>query len=218
MMILYSSTVSAPGAKVAIVIAAKGITVDRREPPDGAGSDAYQKLVPTGAAPALVDGKFILSDSEAIAEYLEEAYPEPTLLPGNAKARAQIRYYARFHDLYVEPPVRSLLRQMDPRIQDMDVILPAAEHLHQCLSELDSLSKPHPYIASDTLSLADCGFPITLMQADIMLDAMGMKPKMTRKIAKWRDALENDYAVESVMKIWRPATIAWLEKTLNMAG
>ncbi len=218
MMILYSSTISAPAAKIAIVIAAKGIEVERRDPPDGAGSEAYQKLVPSGAAPALVDGKFILNESEVIAEYLEETYPEPTLLPGNTKARAQIRYYARFHDLYVEPPVRALLRQMDPRIQDMDVILPAAEHLHQCLSELDTLSKPQPYLASDTLSLADCGFPITLMQADIMLDAMGMKPKQTRKIAKWRDALEAHPAVESVMKIWRPATIAWLEKTLNMAG
>ena len=80
------------------------------------------------------------------------------------------------------------------------------------------LCKPQPYLASDSLSLADCGFPITLMQADIMLDAMGMKPKQTRKIAKWRDALEAHPAVESVMKIWRPATIAWLDKTLNMAG
>jgi hypothetical protein len=56
------------------------------------------------------------------------------------------------------------------------------------------------------------------MQADIILDAIGMKPKTTRKIAKWRGALEVDPAVESVMKIWRPATIAWLEKTLNMSG
>jgi len=217
-MILYSSTISSLGAKVAIVIAAKGIKVDRLEPPDGTGSDAYRKLVPTGANPALIDGKFILGDSEVIAEYLEEIYPEPPLLPGDKKTRAQIRYYARFHDLYVEPPVRSLLRQMDPRIQDMDVILPAVEHFHQSLSELDLHTKPHPYLTTDTLSLADCGFPITLMQADIMLDAMGMKLKVAPKIAKWRDVLEADPAVESVMKIWRPATITWLENILNMTG
>jgi glutathione S-transferase len=217
-MIFYSSRISAPGAKVAIVIAAKGIEAGRREPPGGAGSDAYQKLVPSGVVPALVDGTFVLNDSEVIAEYLEEAFPEPTLLPGDAKARAQIRYYARFHDLYIEPSVRALLRQLDPRIQDMDVILPAAEHLHQCLAEMDAHSKPHPYLAAKSLSLADCGFPITLMQADIALDALGMKPKATRKLANWRDTLEAHPAVESVMKIWRPATIAWLEKTLNISG
>jgi hypothetical protein len=56
------------------------------------------------------------------------------------------------------------------------------------------------------------------MQADIMLDAMGMKLKVAPKIAKWRDVLEADPAVESVMKIWRPATITWLENILNMTG
>ena len=217
-MIFYTSDVSVFGAKVAIVMAAKGIEAERRDPPGGEGSDEYRKLVPAGTCPALVDGTFVVSESEVIAEYLEEAYPEPTLMPGEAKLHSQIRFFSRFHDFYIEPPVRTLFRQVDPRIQDMDVVLSAAEQLHHRLAQLDALVKPQPYLATKTLSLADCGFPATLMQADIILEALGMKPKPTRKIAKWRDTLEAHPAVERVMKSFRPASIAWFESKLNMLG
>ena len=217
-MIFYTSDISVFGAKVAIFMAAKGIEAERRDPPGGEGSDEYKSIVPTGTSPALVDGDFVVSESEVIAEYLEEAYPEPTLMPGDAKLRSKIRFFSRFHDIYIEPPVRTLFRQVDPRIQDMDVVLPAAEHLRYRLAQLDALAKPKPYLATKTLSLADCGFPATLMQADIILEALGMKPKPTRKLTKWRDTLEGHPAVEGVMKVFRPASLAWFESKLNMVG
>lgn len=52
---------------------------------------SYRQLNPNGLVPTLVDGSVILHQSLAIMEYLDEKYPEPSLLPGNAQKRGAIR-------------------------------------------------------------------------------------------------------------------------------
>ena len=56
---------------------------------------AYLALNPQGLVPALElpDGT-VLTQSLAISEWLEEKYPEPPLLPGDAENRARIRAFA----------------------------------------------------------------------------------------------------------------------------
>jgi len=58
-------------------------------------TQAYRDINPQGLVPSLEhDGK-ILTQSLAICEYLDELYPEPALLPGNALDRAHIRSLAQ---------------------------------------------------------------------------------------------------------------------------
>lgn len=54
----------------------------------------YRRINPAGAVPALVDRDLSLSQSLAIIEYLDEAYPYPPLLPGDPAARARVRAIA----------------------------------------------------------------------------------------------------------------------------
>ena len=54
----------------------------------------YRRINPAGAVPALVDRDLSLSQSLAIMEYLDEAYPYPPLLPGDPAARARVRAIA----------------------------------------------------------------------------------------------------------------------------
>ena len=56
--------------------------------------EAYRRINPAGAVPALVDRDLSLSQSLAIIEYLDEAYPYPPLLPGDPAARARVRAIA----------------------------------------------------------------------------------------------------------------------------
>ena len=56
--------------------------------------EEYRRINPAGAVPALVDRDLSLSQSLAIMEYLDEAYPYPPLLPGDPAARARVRAIA----------------------------------------------------------------------------------------------------------------------------
>ncbi|WP_417586537.1 maleylacetoacetate isomerase [Pararhodobacter oceanensis] len=56
-------------------------------------SEAYRALNPQGLVPTLeVDGQ-VLTQSPAILEWLEEAHPEPTLLPRDPMERAAVRAF-----------------------------------------------------------------------------------------------------------------------------
>lgn len=56
---------------------------------------SYLALNPQGLVPALMVGNRVLTQSLAICEYLDEAFPEPALLPADPFARAQVRSAAQ---------------------------------------------------------------------------------------------------------------------------
>lgn len=58
-------------------------------------SEAHLARNPQGLVPVLEHEQNMLSQSLAIIEYLDEEYPEPSLLPGNAAQRASIRSIAQ---------------------------------------------------------------------------------------------------------------------------
>lgn len=109
-MILYTLPHSSYAAKVAIVIAIKGIEdqFELLEPPGGLRTETYRGVIPMRQIPAIVDGDLTITESEAISEYLEERFPDPPLLPADLKARAKSRFFSRFHDIHLEPPIRNL--------------------------------------------------------------------------------------------------------------
>lgn len=54
----------------------------------------FRAVNPAGLVPVLNDNGTVLSQSIAIIEYLDERHPQPSLLPGDAAARARIRQLA----------------------------------------------------------------------------------------------------------------------------
>lgn len=53
--------------------------------------EAFRAVSPTGFVPVLDAGEEVLGQSPAIAEYLEERFLEPPLLPADRVGRAQVR-------------------------------------------------------------------------------------------------------------------------------
>jgi|GEM_PF-3917651 len=51
----------------------------------------FARLSISGRVPTLVDGDFALSESSAIAEYVDEVHPGPALYPSAPRARARAR-------------------------------------------------------------------------------------------------------------------------------
>ena len=93
MLVLYDLPISSYGCKTRILLRHKGLDWTSLAPPDGYGSPAYCKIVPSGTIPALVHDGFTLGESDAIAEYLNELAPEPAMLPETIKERAKARAY-----------------------------------------------------------------------------------------------------------------------------
>jgi glutathione S-transferase len=70
-------------------------TVDLKTGEHRRGTYAASSL--TGRVPALAHGDFTLSESSAIAEYLDDAFPDrPRLLPGDIRLRARARQIMAF--------------------------------------------------------------------------------------------------------------------------
>ena len=56
---------------------------------------AYREINPQGLVPALETNDKIITQSVAILEYLEEQYPEPTILSTEPFLKARIRAFAQ---------------------------------------------------------------------------------------------------------------------------
>ncbi len=54
-------------------------------------TEEYTKLNPQQLVPAIIDGGVTLTQSMAIMEYLEEAYPDHPILPADPAGRARVR-------------------------------------------------------------------------------------------------------------------------------
>ncbi|RUO57839.1 maleylacetoacetate isomerase [Pseudidiomarina insulisalsae] len=72
---------------------------------------AYRQLNPNGLVPTLVDGQVILHQSLAIIEYLEEKYPERSLLPGTPRQRGAIRALALDLSSELQPLINLRVQQ-----------------------------------------------------------------------------------------------------------
>ncbi|UVW27613.1 maleylacetoacetate isomerase [Massilia sp. H6] len=66
-------------------------------------SDAYRAVNPSALVPALEDDALVLSQSMAILEYLEDAYPAVALLPKDAIGRARVRELAQIIACDIHP-------------------------------------------------------------------------------------------------------------------
>lgn len=62
------------------------------------GNDAFGDISPLRRIPVFIDDQVSLCDSTVICEYLEERYPSPSVLPGDAAKRAQARWLEEFSD------------------------------------------------------------------------------------------------------------------------
>jgi maleylacetoacetate isomerase len=64
---------------------------------------SYRALHPQGLVPLLIDGNGSFIQSMAIIEYLDEAYPEPPLMPGDMHGRAYVRAVSQIIGCEIHP-------------------------------------------------------------------------------------------------------------------
>ena len=114
----------------------KGVDYQRVPPPGGYSTPEYMKRIPLGTIPGIQDGDLKISEPD------------------------------RYHDLWLEPHLRALFAQIDPRSRDEQEPADRLDKYQARLDKLEELIDPKAYMITQEISVADIAFPAKLPVAD----------------------------------------------------
>jgi glutathione S-transferase len=124
-MTLYYGSGSPYAWKVQLALEHKALPYERRLLSFDQGDTRkpeFLALNPRGRVPTIDDNGFVLYESNAIVEYLDEAYPGrgAPLFPGDAQQRALVRRLVAEVDNYVYPAADRILEHAFRKPEDQD--------------------------------------------------------------------------------------------------
>jgi glutathione S-transferase len=150
----------------------------------------YLKINPYGRVPAIDDSGFTLSESNAIIRYLA-AKQDSSLYPTELKQRALVDQWLDFSSHHVALATSKLMfntyfYKMVPGITcDERSLEEGRKFLNQFLPIIEQQLSQHPYIAGDTLTLADFGMLSALDVCELVEVDLSSYPTITQ----WRSNL-----------------------------
>ena len=214
MMKLYSADLSPYSARVRMQIYAKAMTDIVIEPPDQHwGMPKFRERFPIGRVPVLdIDGDTI-PESEVIAEYLEEIFPEPSLLGTTPRETAHIRTLARLGDIYIINNMFMLSRQTgalgrrtptparDDAVSEQLVV-----EVVRNLKALDKLIGKNGFACCGRITLADCALVPGLFFVETVMPAAGVDtpiPALANVAAYWAAIQKNEHAAKVLIELRR---------------
>ena len=118
---------------------------------------------PLGKVPYIKTPQGSLCESEVIMEFIEDQYPQTSLLPADPFAAAKVRELVTFLELHLELVVRNLYPEafFGGKVSD-SAKEKVGDQLTKNVAAFAKLASFSPYVAGDTLSLADCAAVVHL--------------------------------------------------------
>lgn len=151
MLTLIGTALSPYAMRVMIAARFKGIDLNVEAPPGGSRAPSHLKINPMGRVPVLIDGELALPESDVILSYLEDRQPTPTLFPGDAATRANVRLVARLLDTYSTPSFGAFAAGTDAF-----AVATALERIDAALGYIDHYRRQGEFAVADAFSAADC--------------------------------------------------------------
>ncbi len=188
MMKLYSGDLSPYSARVRMQIYAKGITDIVFERPADFGTPRFRERLPIGRIPVLdIDGD-LMPESEVISEYLEEIYPQPSLLGATPRETAHIRTVARLGDIYLMNNMFMLSPQTRAASRNEGIVELLGGQVVRNIRALDRMIGRDGFACSGRLTLADCALVPGLFLVENVLPGTGLDnpvPQSPNVAAYW---------------------------------
>ncbi|GLS33166.1 Glutathione S-transferase [Mesorhizobium albiziae] len=156
-MKLYSRPLSPYSSIVRAIAYIKDAPLKIMTPPPGFPiPEEFRRISPLNRIPVLITGSGVtIVESSVIAEYLEEHFPEPPLLPADSKDRALVRMFARIVDLDVLVPTMKLFELYSTAARDNDAIDAQFKKLKHGLRTIEARMAFGPHALGDQLTFAD---------------------------------------------------------------
>ena len=219
-MKLYNFDLSPFAARVRLSVYAKGLAVDFVPPPEsGLKGGEFLAMNPMGKVPVLVlDSGMTLPESETILEYLEDAYPTPSLRPDGAEGLARARLVARVGDIYVLPPILALFGQTNPANRDGETVAKQMAALNTALTYLDHYLAGGAHAVGSKISIADCSVLPLLFFVNFMASTFGQADLIAKnpKLAGYYTAAQQNPIVAKVYGEMQAGLAAMMKR--NSAG
>ena len=205
-MKLYSGDLSPYSARVRMQIYAKGITDITLERPATFGSPKFREDHPIGRIPVLdIDGD-MLPESEVIAEYLEEIYPEPSMLGATPRETAHIRTVARIGDIYIMNNMFMLSPQSRADSRNQGIVDLLGGQVVRNIKALDKVIGKDGFACCGRLTMADCALVPGLFLVENVLPTVGLGdpiPKNANVAAYWAAIQQNEHAAKTLAELHR---------------
>ena len=185
--------------KVRLVLLEREIPFEEDDSCTPKQSEEFLARTPMGKVPFIeTDGGRRLSESQAICEYLEDAYPQKPLLPKDPWERAKVRELVAHMELHMELVARRLYGSVFFKRGSLseDASRAIEKDLARGARAFKALATFEPFIAGSGLTLADCAAFVHLPLVSL-----------ASKLAYGRDCLEDLPQVKPYLRMLgeRPA-------------
>ena len=141
---------------------------------------AYLAINPRGQVPTLVDGDVRIWESVAIVQYLEQRYPQPSLIPAEAKAMATcFRLIGEFNQKLDPTNIFGSVKFGGKRRADL------GDRIDKLLAECqrwEQYAGNGPYLAGESFSLADI---VVLPFFGVVIDGLGLPATDYPQLHAW---------------------------------
>jgi glutathione S-transferase len=196
-LILYYGSGSPFAWKVQLALEHKAIPYERKVLSFSEGDTKkpeFRALNPRGKVPTIDDNGFVLYESNAIVEYLDEQYRGAALFPGDARQRALVRRLISEIDSYFYPALDKLLDEAMKKPEEIDRAV-VADTKRAVVDELGMLARAlrGDYLAG-SLSAADFAlYPLVAFLFRVELKRypdLGAQAMLPAEIAGWKTRVE----------------------------
>lgn len=120
-------------------------------------SEALMEKSPLGKIPYFEVGDKVIIESQIMLEYLEDAYPQKSLLPSDPLAAAEVRQLIQFIELHLELVARELYAEafFGGKVSD-ETKEKVQKLLKRNVAAFGKLAKFSPFVGGAEFTMADC--------------------------------------------------------------
>ena len=198
-MKLFTGDLSPYSAKIRMQLYAMGIDDIDVECPPAFFMGKLAEISPIGRIPVLETDEGIIPESEVIAEYLDDLYPERALLGASPYQRAQVRLVSRIADIYLLNNIFMALGQLDPKTRVDEIVTLLMGQMRRGMTALERHIGDGDFAVGDELTRADCTLVPALFLCESTVPRLGADNPIasTEKVAAyWTKIQKQDHAAK----------------------
>lgn len=183
--------------RVRMVLHEKGLPFEIKEEDLKNFSPELRSLHPEAKVPVLVHKGEVIYESAVITEYLNEAFPVPSLMPESPSGRAQVRLWTYWCNSLFKPDLdRFKYGTSRFKPEDCEGV---SERIQKHLEKLEGRLSKFPYLVGDSLTLADIHVFPFLRQLARMEPTPTILSTIPQSL-KWLELITSRPAFEKTMK------------------